>query len=822
LPPTAHYTFEVIDPTGAPKLPKKAADVFKKQCGVLVRDYVPISVQEWHKRKGAPDTDGDEYVHQRYKDALWNDLMVHFSLPECEDQAAADKLREKVKEWTLKKMAEMFRAWKKNLWKAYKKKKEMPVFDGHLAKQANNWKAFQAYKESEDATKLSEKNKRNASKKKYHHRLGAGGYKEAIPKWDRKDQELLAKGIEPEWIRDDWELRARNWFLAHGGSYDEQTGDLLCSDGLRIPRENWKRVVKEIKEGTRKFTPDREKDLLTLVLGNEEHGGRTRGFGPSCPWWLGFAKDQETYRSRARAKQRKQEKDDDKFNQLVAIVNEQQQKIAKLEKIVCLQDPSLDGTAGVPSQRKSSVADSEAPADDARRMIEGGPGYPVDAIKEQKPCELHQLFRNISLKVALGYALPCPPGAVWHHREIPAGYARVGVDEIVPGFNDMELDIPGPEDEKTLGQVLGNVILWDKKYTKFPGLAPMTTPPPSRRRSPTPPAPSPPRSPPHDYGHHSASPSRSPPQPDLGGPPPSPSPPPAKETKRKRAKNAPSMSSNRRSPPRQKRSPLPKVPKDLPKLAYHKTDAEIDAYVKADVARQLQKKKPEPRQVFTNKQIAYAEYFLTLPNQYNLHHKPDDYKRTLQKTRSASGSKSSKSAGGSKSSQSAGGKRADVPQLGQQAKQSIPPLKVRSDVPQLGQQAKRSIPPLKVLSENVPLRPENQSLEEAQKWAAQWNIPVEDIMGERGLPKAVAAPKPTFVMGQPLVSKNRLDEMQSHMRRLHAWYLDVSRNQRTMIVLQVPSDFYFRRSEIHVDFEELFQMYNFEALDKSLMSCYCL
>jgi hypothetical protein len=55
--------------------------------------------------------------------------------------------------------------------------------------------------------------------------------------------------------------------------------------------------VKEIKEGKRKFTPDREKDLLTLVLGNDEHGGRTPGFGPSYPWWLGFAKDQETYRS---------------------------------------------------------------------------------------------------------------------------------------------------------------------------------------------------------------------------------------------------------------------------------------------------------------------------------------------------------------------------------------------------------------------------------------------------------------------------------------------------------------------------------------------
>jgi hypothetical protein len=40
------------------------------------------------------------------------------------------------------------------------------------------------------------------------------------------------------------------------------------------------KIVKEIKEGKRKFCPDREKDLLTLVLRNDEHKGRTRGFGP--------------------------------------------------------------------------------------------------------------------------------------------------------------------------------------------------------------------------------------------------------------------------------------------------------------------------------------------------------------------------------------------------------------------------------------------------------------------------------------------------------------------------------------------------------------
>jgi hypothetical protein len=243
---------------------------------------------------------------------------------------------------------------------------------------------------------------------------------------------------------------------------------------------------------------------------------------------------------------------------LLARVNEQEQQIDELRGVVRLQDPALDIIAN-PSKRKSSVAESEALTDDARRMIEGGPGYPVDGIKESISCELHQRIKNISMKVAVGQALPCPPDARWHGREIPAGYAKFRVDEIMTGFHDMELDIPRPEDERTLGEVVGGVILLDKNYIKLLGSAPRTTPALSRHRSPTPP--SPPRSPPHDYGHHSTSPSRSPP-PDLVRPSPPPDlgrpslPPAAKETKRKRAsKNAPSMRSKRRSPPKRKLLP---------------------------------------------------------------------------------------------------------------------------------------------------------------------------------------------------------------------------------------------------------------------------
>ena len=48
--------------------------------------------------------------------------------------------------------------------------------------------------------------------------------------------------------------------------------------------------------------------------------------------------------------------------------------------------------------------------------------YPVDYITEKKDCELHMLMKNISFKVAVGYALPNQPGASYHLGQIPAGY----------------------------------------------------------------------------------------------------------------------------------------------------------------------------------------------------------------------------------------------------------------------------------------------------------------------------------------------------------------------------------------------------------------
>ena len=73
-------------------------------------------------------------------------------------------------------------------------------------------------------------------------------------------------------------------------------------------------TIAEVQLG--KFIPDRERDELTKALKNPEKGGRTRGFGPDVAWKIGLPGDHESYRSRARAKKRKEPEEEDWLNNL--------------------------------------------------------------------------------------------------------------------------------------------------------------------------------------------------------------------------------------------------------------------------------------------------------------------------------------------------------------------------------------------------------------------------------------------------------------------------------------------------------------------------
>jgi hypothetical protein len=345
--------------------------------------------------------------------------------------------------------------------------------------------------------------------------MGSGGYKTSMPGWDKKDADLIARGIIP--ATQQLPERARIWFYGHGRNVDEQTGELIAPPTIVKPKDELVKAVQEVQEG--KFIPDREMDVLTKALGNAEHTGRTRGLGLNYPWSIGFAKDVDSYRKRKRGKKRKEEEEKERLKKMEesydGMFEYMQMEIHELRPYQAgpshqlpLQGPAFDNNDG-PSQQRRSMASTGLGVDEAPMDC-----YPVDGIQDKTPCELHQSMKNISMKVAVGYALSSEPGVTWHSCQIPVGYACVRVDEIVPGYESLELDMPRPEDETILGEVKGGVILWNKKDINFPGLA---SPPPSCRRSPSPP------SPPRDYDdHHSASPSRSPPSGQPSSPPPTP------------------------------------------------------------------------------------------------------------------------------------------------------------------------------------------------------------------------------------------------------------------------------------------------------------
>ena len=154
------YNIEAVRPNGEPLAPKKIADKFIRQCGVLVKDQLPISLQEWREpAKPRPDV---TFVDKNQKDLLWDTLMEHFTLPDHFTEADVQK----VKDAALRKMAVAFKNHKNREWDKYVKGgRKTPVFEGTLENQRAHWDDFVKFKDSELAKERSRINKKNAEKR---------------------------------------------------------------------------------------------------------------------------------------------------------------------------------------------------------------------------------------------------------------------------------------------------------------------------------------------------------------------------------------------------------------------------------------------------------------------------------------------------------------------------------------------------------------------------------------------------------------------------------------------------------------------------------
>ena len=77
-----------------------------------------------------------------------------------------------------------------------------------------------------------------------------------------------------------------------------------------------------------------------------------------------------------------------------------------------------------------------------------------------------------------------------------------------------------------------------------------------------------------------------------------------------------------------------------------------------------------------------------------------------------------------------------------------------------------------------------------------------------------------FVLGNDLVENVR--SLSTKMRNLHIWYMNAAKTGIECFMLGVKEEHFFQEYAVTVEFSELFQLYNLRALDKSILSSYCL
>ena len=140
-----------------------------------------MSAREWKKKPSAPHIN---FVSDHDKEAVWIDIREHFTFDTNDEE-----LKRRIREQTMKKMATLFQAWKKNLYSKFIKMIKTPDFNTKVyIKLRPFWNDFVLYKMSEEVEALVRRNKENAAQKRYHHHLGSGGYRSAVPKWKRMER----------------------------------------------------------------------------------------------------------------------------------------------------------------------------------------------------------------------------------------------------------------------------------------------------------------------------------------------------------------------------------------------------------------------------------------------------------------------------------------------------------------------------------------------------------------------------------------------------------------------------------------------------------
>ena len=253
----------------------------------------------------------------------------------------------------------------------------------------------------------------------------------------------------------------------------------------------------------------------------------------------------------------------------------------------------------------------------------------------------------------------------------------------------------------------------------------------------------------------------------------------------------------------------------LPQRPYDKSEEENVAISKAEVeAHFAPKPPPPPREKVPEEKI---DHFIRMAQPPAPKPVDTDYERHIRKLNRA---RLRKEASSGSSKQQAAVKKCGktIPQLGEQAAQSIPSLVVPTTrdstraqyycgqtvyVPELGD--------VVITKDHI-------------MQAEVLNITVGQLLEIKPMPVLREDEiKRKYVRGQPLVEPDKVKNLPTRMYELHDWYMKITKiSNRESLMVQVEEDHYFHKKAPAVEYSELFQLFNQDALDKSIVSCYCL
>lgn len=157
---------------------------------------------------------------------------------------------------------------------------------------------------------------------------------------------------------------------------------------------------------------------------------------------------------------------------------------------------------------------------------------------------------------------------------------------------------------------------------------------------------------------------------------------------------------------------------------------------------------------------------LTQPAQYMMNLE-SDYDRTIIKL--SAESKKNKKASAKRGKQ--------IPQLGEQENQSVPPLIVSSDIDKdFRADMDKDFELLDPRAINA-AREQGITVAQAKENATAMGMSLGQLLGYEEAPKCEIARK--YVKGKPLVSREEEARLSVHMRNLHEWYMRQAKKKST-------------------------------------------